>query len=551
MDCEANIKELKESLKRKPDLILSSAYSNTRRQLAMIYLNKGEEIEGIYHLTESHGIGLRQTSIAQSARSADSFPYCDYLSFHKGYAKDESKGMLQRLKEMPSEWTIVQITREFDQKEVIKSRIAETSPVFRGFHLTRLPCGSELEIGSPVSVNREWPENAESDILADFWKIKKHLGTSISGGTSRLIRKLREEAALDIERYCREIGQTCLKEWLVLFLGTICDHNISKRIRTKVDNVLNLKQGLTSRQRYLTYLLAEGVPHLSEDDLGFALYQLFTEDSTFQSKVEDVLLEINREISNLATIRRNPVILIVDEHLDMIPWESLLLLRRHPISRVPSLHFAHTLFKIHSKSIKNGLRELASADVCYYVLNPSGDLLPVEERLSKFIKKRFPSWIGIVGQKPTEEQLVEALTIGNAFIYCGHGSGCQYLAADSISRLKVKPVQLLFGCSSVALKDHGGSVEMTGDFLQFTVAGSGCTVGMLWPVTSRDIDKMTLILANIWLPGDPIDTETLNRADNIKKEPELLRALVEVRKVPELFSNGAGFVARGIPIKIV
>jgi hypothetical protein len=42
---------------------------------------------------------------------------------------------------------------------------------------------------------------------------------------------------------------------------------------------------------------------------------------------------------------------------------------------------------------------------------------------------------------------------------------------DAIQKLKVRPVQLLYGCSSAALKDHGGVVEMTGDVLQYAIAG--------------------------------------------------------------------------------
>lgn len=45
--------------------------------------------------------------------------------------------------------------------------------------------------------------------------------------------------------------------------------------------------------------------------------------------------------------------------------------------------------------------------------------------------------------------------------------------------------------------------------------------------------------------------KAFQKNEEIKKEPDLLRALVEVRKHAELFSNGAGFVARGIPIKLI
>lgn len=37
----------------------------------MIYINKGDEINGIFNLTESHGVGLRQVTINQTARTSD------------------------------------------------------------------------------------------------------------------------------------------------------------------------------------------------------------------------------------------------------------------------------------------------------------------------------------------------------------------------------------------------------------------------------------------------------------------------------------------------
>lgn len=54
--------------------------------------------------------------------------------------------------------------------------------------------------------------------------------------------------------------------------------------------------------------------------------------------------------------------------------------------------------------------------------------------------------------------------------YCGHGSGSQYIASERIQRLKVKPLQMLFGCSSVALKDLGGHTDMYGDVMEFAIA---------------------------------------------------------------------------------
>ncbi|KAL1139370.1 hypothetical protein AAG570_006354 [Ranatra chinensis] len=351
----------------------------------------------------------------------------------------------------------------------------------------------------------------------------------------------------------------CFKEWIVLLLGSLYDSELQNEIRSIVDNVNELSGGcMSDRQRYLIYLVAEGCCHLSENEINSALDGILPDNKSERKVLFQAILEIKSTFTGkLMTAKRYPLILILDEHFEVIPWECMPILRRHPVSRVVSLHFLYALFKLHQPHIRNGLsilfREIADNDICYYIINPDGDLPSVEEKLAKFLKIRLPHWVGIVGQKPTEEQLIEALTTKNTFVYCGHGSGCQYMSMEVIQKLKVRPVQMLYGCCSAGLKDHGGIVEMTGDVLQYTIAGSGCTLGMLWSVMSNDTDKMTMVLANTWLPGKPVDINTFEEIKDGSKsqEPELLRAMKEVRDCVGLFSNGAAFIARGIPIVLV
>ncbi|XP_024081636.1 separin [Cimex lectularius] len=555
MDKEEIIRNIQTIIKAEPGKLNGPLYSISRRQMARLCLDAGEELNAIYHLTESHGVGLRQATLFEIAREEGNFRLdADIVSFTKGYAKREAEGMLERLKEMPSEWTIVQVTREYDPFELFNPRCPETSPKLKGFHITRLPCGnapSQL----PLTVESCWPADALKDPVEGFWNVKKKL--KMRQGVSSCIRKLRKEAADEAESYCRDFGRMALKQWVVLFLGKLCDKNLENEIRKKIDEVLKKYPEVTKRQRYVIYLLAEGSVHLRDEELDDGIFSITIKNETLQDELYETITNIREDYSSLPVQRRYPVILILDEHLDLLPWENLLIFRRHPFSRVPSLHFAHSLYMLHKNEIKNGLRmflrELPENEICYYIVNPEGDLPTVEENLAKFLKKRFPNWVGIIGKKPSQEELISALTKSNTFVYCGHGSGSQYMASETVSKLKVKPVQLLFGCSSVALKDHGGIVEMTGDVLQYAVAGSGCTVGMLWAVTSHDTDLMTMNIANLWLPGTAIDVKTFEPLPEgkVKKEPELLRAIKESREVASLFTNKAAFIARGIPIKIV
>lgn len=42
------------------------------------------------------------------------------------------------------------------------------------------------------------------------------------------------------------------------------------------------------------------------------------------------------------------------QDLELMPWEMLPILFKHPVSRVPSLHFAYALYDKHKDDIVNG-----------------------------------------------------------------------------------------------------------------------------------------------------------------------------------------------------
>lgn len=40
--------------------------------------------------------------------------------------------------------------------------------------------------------------------------------------------------------------------------------------------------------------------------------------------------------------------------LEGVPWEMTTILRMHPVSRIPSIHFLHALYKKHETRISKG-----------------------------------------------------------------------------------------------------------------------------------------------------------------------------------------------------
>jgi len=52
---------------------------------------------------------------------------------------------MKRLKEMPSEWTLIQITRDYNPKEVFMTRSADKPMDVSELFITRYQCGQKYK----------------------------------------------------------------------------------------------------------------------------------------------------------------------------------------------------------------------------------------------------------------------------------------------------------------------------------------------------------------------------------------------------------------------
>uniref|UniRef100_A0A2K5QEB6 separase n=1 Tax=Cebus imitator TaxID=2715852 RepID=A0A2K5QEB6_CEBIM len=191
--------------------------------------------------------------------------------------------------------------------------------------------------------------------------------------------------------------------------------------------------------------------------------------------------------------------------LQKLPWESMPCLQALPVTRLPSFRFllSYSITKEHGASpvLSQGVDPRST----FYVLNPHNNLSSTEEQF----RANFSSeagWKGVVGEVPRPEQVQEALTKHDLYIYAGHGAGARFLDGQAVLRLSCRAVALLFGCSSAALAVHG-NLEGAGIVLKYIMAGCPLFLGNLWDVTDRDIDRYTEALLQGWLgagPGAPL-----------------------------------------------
>ncbi|XP_075771872.1 separin isoform X2 [Pelodiscus sinensis] len=227
------------------------------------------------------------------------------------------------------------------------------------------------------------------------------------------------------------------------------------------------------------------------------------------------------------------LVLVLDKHLQKLPWENMPCLRALPVTRLPSLRFllSYTLAQRHQPG--SVLTRGVNPSNAFYVLNPHDNLPGTEERFRAWFESE-PGWSGATGAVPSQEQMQSALTEHDLYIYAGHGAGARFLDGHSVLKLDCRAVALLFGCSSAALALRG-NLEGTGIILKYIMAGCPLVLGNLWDVTDRDIDRYMEALLQSWLksgPGAP-----------------LLQHVAQSRQAPRLkYLIGAAPIAYGLPV---
>lgn len=254
--------------------------------------------------------------------------------------------------------------------------------------------------------------------------------------------------------------------------------------------------------------------------------------------------------SKMTYIQREPVVLVLDAHSQVLPWESLPILRKHEVYRMPSVSsilavmvsrfdaasidgFAKsekTLLKGRNnkkqerpsrKNTKSSILEqsprlpIVDPYNTFYLLNPSGDLGSTQATFEDWFKNQ-KGWEGKMGVVPSPDECISALQKHDLFIYFGHGSGEQYLSGRNIRRLDHCAAAVLMGCSSGRLSFRG-DYEPVGVPLSYIIAGCPSIIANLWDVTDGDIDRFSRILLNGWLESVSSHCSELEMLEEFQK----------------------------------
>ncbi|PUZ77833.1 hypothetical protein GQ55_1G405300 [Panicum hallii var. hallii] len=217
---------------------------------------------------------------------------------------------------------------------------------------------------------------------------------------------------------------------------------------------------------------------------------------------------------------RDPVILVLDVNVQMLPWENMPVLRNQEIYRMPSI--GSIFLALSRNKDDNAIAPpfpVIDPSNTFYLLNPSGDLSSTQEEFHELFRNY--EWKGMAGawdgQKTNE--LVMALTNHDLFLYFGHGSGTQYVSGKEIEKLNNCAAALLMGCSSGTLHCKG-SYAPRGAPLSYLFAGSPAVIANLWDVSDKDIDRFSKALLNSWLQENFTDGNNCSKCSLLTQEFE-------------------------------
>ncbi len=224
-----------------------------------------------------------------------------------------------------------------------------------------------------------------------------------------------------------------------------------------------------------------------------------------KKKAELVSLAVASDQACGGYLPRGPVVLMLDAHVQRLPWESTPALRHQRTTRMPSLRAiarAYTSGRENAGSSVNNPAGFAVRDVgdghTTFVVNPGGDLTRTERTFRMAFEgfaEQGVCWSGAFGKGAVPKTVTwcgeQGLAGHDMVVYCGHGSSEAFFKRKSVAEARTRSAVMLMGCSSGKLKDEG-VFDAHGMAQAYLMGGAPLVVANLWDVTDKDIDRFCL-----------------------------------------------------------
>ncbi|NXT95404.1 ESPL1 protein, partial [Anhinga rufa] len=431
--------------------LLSESVSVTPRHqlLSVIHRKIQKEKKSRGDVTEQlHGLSLQEGSSAQHSHHLTELERL-FMFSSTGLGSEVLDSFRTQLQQIPSGVTVCVLT------------LASVQPASVGdtLLLTRLEKGT-----APVTIRIPTALNVPlRSVLSDFDAIQKEQKEANSCTDKQIWWQRRSELDCRMKSLIETLETQVLGCWRGALIPTgpepglaeeathlhpqLCQCGWRDSDPTLLKVVLNAAPLLTPRDvQALAFGLCSGQPH----------------------KAQSLLQEAVEKRKACAKKTGSSLVLVLDKHLQKLPWESMACLKAVPVTRLPSLRFLLS-YSLAQKQAGSVLSRGVNPSSTFYVLNPHSNLLGTEERFRGWFESE-PGWRGVTGAVPSPEQMQAALLEHDLYIYAGHGAGARLLDGQTIARLDCRAVTLLFGCSSAALAVRG-SLEGSGIVLKYIMAG--------------------------------------------------------------------------------
>ncbi|KAG8452679.1 hypothetical protein GDO86_004461 [Hymenochirus boettgeri] len=102
------------------------------------------------------------------------------------------------------------------------------------------------------------------------------------------------------------------------------------------------------------------------------------------------------------------LVLVLDKHLQKLPWESIPCVQKQPVTRLPCLYFLLSYNLLKKYQPQTTLVKGVDPKEAFYVLNPHANLPGTEERFRDWFKSE-PGWKGVIRTAPKPEIIQSAL----------------------------------------------------------------------------------------------------------------------------------------------
>ncbi|KAG8894550.1 hypothetical protein FRB99_001141, partial [Tulasnella sp. 403] len=442
---------------------------------------------------------------------------------YRGESMDPAGLASPLVDQLPANWTVVNISVTDDKRTLFVSRQrARTEPLIFCLPLDRQGRREGEDEENHFSYEKALEEFNDIIRLSDeSTKSAKDLADKqarVEWWAERTKLDLRLKELLENIEYC----------WLGAFKTifsepTGADPECLSALRSKFDKVFK-RNGVVSREKKaqlrvrLDDALVECFSTLSPkcrdeeiEDLVYFFLDLFqlhgAPVALSDIDIDQVALDLQSTLEECNVALRSQqaprlgdhhLFLVLDKHLQGLPWESIPALRGRSVSRIPSISFLldrvemvqHQNKISRSSHVRPPDRTVVDPTRTFYVLNPSGDLKTTQTTFEATFKTFESSgWRGITGRVPSEEEMLQGLQRSDLFLYFGHGGAQNYIRSHKIRNLPRCAATMLWGCSSGALHDMG-DFDRIGNPNHYMLAGCPTLVANLWDVTDREIDRI-------------------------------------------------------------